>query len=197
MLHRGLGGLLWVPMTSFWGRAPVLLWTTILGLIFSILAATASDFNTFYAMRALTGLFITAPQTIAIAFLRDMFFFHERARKIGLWAVLYISSPYIGPCLANFVLAGTQTWRNVFWMDVGVVALQIVFILLFIDETFYNRDRPRSAQPDRPSGFGGRMLRLIGVWQIRNISYYNTVVGSYRRFISILLKPAFLLLLIQ
>jgi MFS family permease len=107
-LSRGLGGLIWVPMTSFWGRAPVLFWTAVIGMLFGIGAAVSKDFSTFHAMRACTGLFITAAQTISIAFIKDVFFFYERARKIGLWACLYIASPYTGPCFANFVVAG---WR--------------------------------------------------------------------------------------
>lgn len=182
-------------MVSYFGRAPVLFWTTIFGFVFSILAAKSTSFTEFYAMRALTGLFITAAQTISIAFLKDMFFFHERARKIGLWAALYISSPYIGPCLANFVVARTANWQDVFWMDVGLVGLQILFILAIVDETYYNRDISQSLQPARAPGLVGRLSRIVGIWQIKNHSlYFYSFVDSYRRLFATLFKPAFLLI---
>jgi hypothetical protein len=73
-LSRGLGGLIWVPMTSFWGRAPVLFWTAVIGMLFGIGAAVSKDFSTFHAMRACTGLFITAAQTISIAFIKGRIF---------------------------------------------------------------------------------------------------------------------------
>ena len=184
-------------MVSYFGRAPVLFWTTVIGFIFAILSATASTFTEFYAMRALLGLFITSAQTISIAFLKDLFFFHERARKIGLWACLYIASPYIGPCLSNFVLAGTQRWRDIFWMDVGVVGLQLVFILANIDETYYNRDISSGAQPRRSSGIAGRLSRIFGVWQIRNNTYYISFLQAYKRLFAVIFKPAFFLIAVQ
>jgi MFS family permease len=183
-------------MTSFWGRAPVLFWTTLIGTLFGIGSTLSKDFQTFYAMRALTGWFITAAQTISICFIKDMFFFHERARKIGLWASLYIASPYIGPCFSSFVVAGTQNWRNVFWLCVGVCALQLCFILLFIDETWYNRSIPRNGQIRRGGGLGGRMMRILGVWQLRHHNfYYYTIWRSFARFASTLAKPVMLLVL--
>ncbi|KAF4547707.1 Hypothetical protein D9617_37g012330 [Elsinoe fawcettii] len=197
ILMMGLGGLIWVPMVSYFGRAPVLFWTTVIGFIFTILATVSSSFEMFYATRALQGLFITAAQTISIAFLKDMFFFHERARKIGLWACLYIASPYIGPCLSNFVLQGTGEWRDAFWMNVGVVALQIVFILTIIDETFYNRSLPHASQPERPAGLAGRLSRVVGLWQLQHLSYFDTVAQTYKRLVAIILKPAFFLICLQ
>lgn len=196
--NRGLGGLAWVPMTRYWGRAPVIFWTTLIGLLFSIGSALAKDFNTFYAMRALMGWFITAPQTISVAFLKDCFFFHERARAIGLWSTLYIASPYIGPCLANFVVAGVGEWRPVFWLNSGVIGLQMIFIVLFIDETWFNRAIPSGDQPERSQSIGSRIMRLLGVWQIRvHKEYFDHIISSYRSFMSVLGKPSLVLVLLN
>ncbi|GAM89106.1 hypothetical protein ANO11243_071410 [Dothideomycetidae sp. 11243] len=194
ILLMGLGGLFWVPMVSYFGRAPVLFWTTLIAFVFVILSVNSTSFTMFYTVRALQGLFITAPQTISIAFIKDMFFFHERARKIGLWACLYIASPYIGPCLSNFILQGTGSWRDCFWMGVGVVGLQLIFILAFVDETFYNRDLSQGSQPSRPSSLQGRLSRILGFWQLRNSSYYISFLQAYKRLILVLIKPAFYLI---
>lgn len=177
-------------MTNIIGRAPTLFWTNLLGLIFSIITAASPNFQTFYAMRALTGFFITSGQTISIAFIRDIFFFHERARKIGLWALLYIASPFWGPMMGNFVVGGTHSWQNVFWTAAGVCALQLVFMVAFLDETWYNRDIPIDQQPPRGKGFVSRMSRVIGTWEFRcRSSYYQTVWRSFKRYIQTLAKP--------
>ncbi|KAK3115288.1 hypothetical protein LTR53_005511 [Teratosphaeriaceae sp. CCFEE 6253] len=196
VLMMGLGGLLWVPMTRYWGRAPTLFWATFIGFLFSLGSALAPTWPTFYAMRAVMGWFLTAPQTISIAFLKDCFFFHERAGKIGLWSMLYIASPYIGPCFANFIVGRTGDWRAVFWLNTGVVALQLCFIVLFIDETWFDRERPSSEHPLRPQGFMHRILRLLGTWQIKHHSaYFDNVFSSYKCFASVLTKPALVLIL--
>ena len=190
--------MIWVPIARIRGRAPVIFWTTLIGLLFSIGSAIAKDFTQFYAMRALMGLFLTAPQTISIAFLRDLFFFHERARKIGLWSTLYISSPYIGPCIANFLLNATGNWRHVFWLNSGVAALQLLFILAFIDETWFNREFPSGSQPQREKGISGRLSRVLGLWQIRNHSgYFGKVFYSWRLLFTVITKPALVLVLVH
>ncbi|KAH7367122.1 major facilitator superfamily domain-containing protein [Plectosphaerella cucumerina] len=197
ILMMALGGLLWVPMTSIIGRAPTLFWSSLFGFGFTFGTALAPNFTTFYAMRALKGFFITSAQTISIAFIRDMFFFHERARKIGLWAVLYIASPFWGPLVGNFVLGGTHRWEDVFWTCVGVCALDMVLIVAFLDETWYNRDIPSADQPRRGSGFMARMSRVVGIWELKHHkTYYRTFVQSYKRFIVTLMKPVIFVVLV-
>lgn len=181
-------------MTNIIPRAPTLFWTNLLGFAFSIGIAASPDFKTFYAMRALTGFFITSGQTISIAFIRDMFFFHERARKIGLWALLYIASPFWGPMIGNFVVGGTNSWQNVFWVGAGVCALQMVFILSFLDETWYNRNIPVSRQPPRGKGFTSRLSRIVGVWELRHrTTYYHPLWHLFKRYFKMLTKPGFLI----
>lgn len=195
-LPRAVGGLIWVPLTSFIGRAPTLLWSTCFGLVFSIVTAVSPNFTCFYAARALTGLFLTSGQTIAVAFIKDMFFFHERTRKIGLWALMYITSPYWGPLLSNFVAGATHKWQDVFWVCVGVVCIDLILIIAFLDETWYNRDISTSERPHRGRGFGSRILRLTGVWQLRHHStYFETAYDSFKRFLLTLMRPVLVLVL--
>lgn len=122
---------------------------------------------------------------------------HERARKIGLWALLYIASPYWGPLLANFVLGATSRWENIFWVCVGAVALDLCLIVAFLDETWYNREIPGYDQPSRGGGFLERMSRVVGIWGLRHHHrYYETAYISFRRFFSALFKPALFLILV-
>ncbi|KAH7129144.1 major facilitator superfamily domain-containing protein [Dactylonectria macrodidyma] len=194
VLFNGLGGLLWVPLSSIWGRAPVLFWTTVVGLAVNLGSAVADSYGTYFAMRVLSGLFLTSGQTMTIALLKDMFFFHERARKIGLWALLYIASPYLGPCLANFVIHETHHWPDIYWMCSGVVGLQLVLVVAFVDETWYNRDVSGSHQPLRGSDLSSRMARITGIWQIRNKSYFPDTAPVCKRFFTTIMKPAFALI---
>ncbi|KAH7346955.1 major facilitator superfamily domain-containing protein [Pyrenochaeta sp. MPI-SDFR-AT-0127] len=191
VLMMGIGGLLWIPMISFWGRAPVLFWTCVCGTLLTLGATLSPNFEVHYAMRSTMGFFLTAPQTISIAYIKDIFFFHEHARKIGLWACLYISSPYIGPLFANFIVDATGDWRLVFWLCFGICCLQLVLIVLFLDESYYNRTVKE--QPAR----GSRILRVIGLWQIQNHGeYFYSLQGAVTRLISTVTKPALLLLLV-
>ncbi|EEY23061.1 conserved hypothetical protein [Verticillium alfalfae VaMs.102] len=197
VLMMALGGLIWVPMTSIIGRAPTLFWSNLIGFLFTIGTALAPNFTTFYAMRALKGFFITSSQTISIAFIRDMFFHHERARKIGIWALLYIASPYWGPLVGNFVLRRhPQVAGYILDLCRRGVLWTCSFIVMFLDETWYNREIHSSNQPRRGAGFWSRMSRIVGIWEFRNQKgYYKPVYQSFKKYIITLTKPVVFLVL--
>lgn len=149
-------------------------------------AALAQTFNEFYALKALQGLFMGGGQMASLSVLHDIFFFHEEARKIGIWTASFTVAPYLGPMFANYVLAETGSWRNVYWMTFGLACLNLVLQLLFLDETFYRRDISPENQPDR----GNRLMRILGVWQIRNHSkYFSTAALASRRVWLVFWKP--------
>lgn len=151
VLMLGLGGVIWIPPIYFWGRAPVLFWTTFTGTFFTLACVLTPSFTVFYGFRALMGLTHTAGQTIGLAFIKDMFFFHEHARKIGLWVAFFFASPYMGPLLGNFIIDGTGEWRPVFWLVFAIGCLDLLLIVLFLDETWYRRELGQADQPDRGS----------------------------------------------
>ena len=185
-MNSGIGGLIVIPISSWWGRAPLLFWTTIAGTLFTLACTVTDNFTVFYAFRAFMGLTLTAFQVIGLACVKDMFFFHEHARKIGIWVALFIISPYMSPLFGNFILAGTGDWRIVFWMVFGICCVDLVFILAFADETWYNRAIPVAQQPDR----GSRLMRVLGIWQIKHHKvYFRPLWACIRRLFSVFIKP--------
>ncbi|MCJ1393458.1 hypothetical protein MMC18_006333 [Xylographa bjoerkii] len=186
VIMLGIGGLFWIPFIYFWGRAPVLFWTQVAGTLFTLGCALTTSFTTFYGLRALMGFTLTACQTIGLSYIKDMFFFHEHARKIGLWAALFLLSPYCGPLFGNFIIAGTGQWRIVFWLVFAVCCLDLILIVSFADESWYRRDIPVAEQPPR----GTRLLRLIGVWQIRvHKGYFLPVLTACHRLLAVFILP--------
>lgn len=182
----GIGGIVWILVSSWWGRAPVMFWSTLAGAMFTLACAVTNDFSTFYAFRALMGLTLTSYQVTGLACVKDMFFFHEHARKIGIWVSLFIMSPYLAPFFGNFIIAGTGSWRAVFWLVFAICCADLVLIVMFADETFYNRSIPTEEQPPR----GNRIMRVLGIWQLRNHSgYFRSFASCARRMISTLFKP--------
>jgi len=160
--------------------------------MFTLGCAESQNFNVYYAMKILQGMTATAGQTCGLAFIQDMFFFHEQARKIGIWTVCFIVAPYFGPVFANFILAGTGEWRDVQWLGFGFGCLILLCMVCFLDETMYRRDIPVESQPPRSH----RILRLLGVWQIRNHKgYFATFWSSCQRLMFVFLKPIILLVM--
>jgi MFS family permease len=164
-----------------------------LGTMFSLGAALAQSFEAYYGLRALVGFTLTAGQTIGLAFIQDMFFFHQHAQKIGIWTSLFLVSPYCGPLFGNFIIGGTGSWRAVMWLVFGLGCFNLVLIVLFVDESWYRRDLPQREQPDR----GNRMSRLIGIWQLRvHKGYFLSVATACKKLTYVLVKPIILPILI-
>ncbi|KAF2205365.1 MFS general substrate transporter [Delitschia confertaspora ATCC 74209] len=190
VLMLGIGGLLWIPLASCWGRAPILFWSTLTGTFFTLACALAPNFDTYYSFRALMGLTLTAFQVVGLSCVKDMFYFHEHARKIGLWVALFILSPYLGPCLGNFIISGTGDWRPVMWLVFALDCAVMVFIVLVSDETYYERNIAPEQQPARLKTFMGRISRLVGTWQIRNhAGYFKGFGHCCKRLLAVFLKP--------
>ena len=57
----GASGIVWMPLLNYWGRMPVLFWSTVMGLSFSLGCVLSKDFNTFYAMRGLQVSVLSRP----------------------------------------------------------------------------------------------------------------------------------------
>lgn len=183
-----------MPLINCWGRIPVLFWASVLGFFFTLGAVLAPNFPVHYAMRTLQGVTQSTGQTIGLAFIQDCFFFHEHARKIGVWYAIYICSPFLSPMFGNFIIGKTANWHTIFWCIIGWSAFLICMILTFGDETYYNRSVPVDQQPPRGKGQLNRLLRVTGVWQIQHHSnYFATILSSYIRLLEVFLKPVILL----
>jgi MFS family permease len=182
----GVGGVFWIPLISVCGRAPVLFYACLAGTLFTLGCVLAPSFSAFYGLRTIQAFFFTALQTIGLAFIQDMFFFHEHAKKIGIWTLCFIVSPYFGPLLANLVLWSTNSWRAAYWMVFGLGCLVLVFVLLFIDEPWYRRDIALENQPP----YGNRLLRVLGLWQLQHhTGYFSNPGRAYRQLLYVFLKP--------
>lgn len=89
--------------------------------------------------------------------IKDMFFFHELPRKINIWSVFIISSPYLGPFMASFVI-WRLSWHWVYWIYAILNYAVFIIIVLFVDETFFDRNLAIEKQP----AWKSRLLRLTG-----------------------------------
>lgn len=111
----GAGGVFVVALSAWAGRLPVLFYFLVLATATAAWCAAATTFESFMAARILNGFFSTVAQGGGLMFIFDMFFFHERARKINIWAAFIILSPYLGPMLTAFIIT-TQKWPIAFWV---------------------------------------------------------------------------------
>ncbi|KAL8691295.1 MAG: hypothetical protein Q9224_004208 [Gallowayella concinna] len=184
----GAGGVVAVVLSTYFGRLPVLFWFMVVATATAAGQAGSHGFSGFFVPRVLNGFFAGAAQGSGLMFIKDMFFLHEHARKINIWQASVILSPYLGPLLASFML--TQlSWRWPFWIYTVETGLCLIAVILWGDETYYDRRLPQEKQPPRQS----HLLRLLGVEQWRSRDLRNGFGESLMRALRTVARPVVLL----
>lgn len=184
------GGLLAVPLCQRYGRLPVLFWSQFLTLVCTIGAYGASGYAGFTACRTLQGFFGAPPQVIGLSMIHDMFFFHERARKINVWAFSFLIGPYLGPFISAF-LAQKLNWSKNFGVLCGFYGLSVLMILVFGDETLY--DREKQGEKVTRSGVVERIYRLTGIAGVRDCAGRPGLWEVTKDLFGLLYRPYLLL----
>lgn len=144
------------------------------------------NFAGYYGTRAVMGFFFSGSLTVGLAFVQDMYFFHQQARKIGLWTMMLLVAPYCSPVFGYFILADTHKWRTIFWVTFALGSFVLLLSIFFLDETWYRRDIAPSSQPQR----GNRLSRVLGIWQLQTTrGYFMQPTTSLVRLFATLMKP--------
>ncbi|KAI7347544.1 MFS general substrate transporter [Hortaea werneckii] len=181
----GVSGIAVIALSNYFGRAPTFFWMKIVACAGAIWYAKAQSFDSFYNARMLVGFFVGAGQTGGLMWIRDIFFLHEIPRKINIWSGFIIASPYLGPFMASFVVWGL-TWRWVYWIYAILNYVGLLLIILFADETLFDRRLPANQQP----AWRSRPLRLVGV---EKHGTYKVVESCCRPFVAIFKLPVLMI----
>ena len=120
------------------------------------------------------------------------FFFHEYARKIGIWVGAFIISPYLGAFLST-IISNYNSWRLSFWINFMIVGLAFTLVTILGEETIYDREN-LDKQPPKPIGLlNYRVQMLTGIYGAK-CKGRTTVWQSIRDLFYLLTRPYFLCL---
>ncbi|OQU99449.1 hypothetical protein CLAIMM_05080 [Cladophialophora immunda] len=181
----GVGGLFSIVCSAYFGRLPVLFWMLCMAFGTAIWCAAAVTFESFMAARILNGFFSAVSQSGATILIKTCSFSTKRRqRKIGIWVCFVILAPSMGPMLGAFMLT-TQRWPVPYWVLSSITGLCLVLVIVFGEETYYDRRLKVEEQPAKRS----RLLRLVGVEQFRSRRLRNTVRETIRRPARVLILP--------
>lgn len=82
-----------------------------------------------------------------------------------------------------------KPWPTPFWVYTAETALVLLLTALFVDETYYDRRIPASAQPPR----GSRISRVLGISQFRSRHLRNSFGSACMRIVKTIMKPTVML----
>merc|ERR1712000_726124 len=100
--------------------------------------ALSQSYNSLMACRVLHTLGSGICEVIPIALVNDIFFIHERGKKLG-WYTVCLCLGSTGPLYAGYMLAGGHSWRLFFWVEFAFGVALFIAAFAFVEETRYNR----------------------------------------------------------
>ncbi|KAJ7279389.1 MFS general substrate transporter [Mycena rebaudengoi] len=190
----GWGGFAAIILVRRWGRLPVLFWSQLLALGFLVGSVFATNLKTFAATRCIASFFSTAPQITGLYTVTDMYPFHLQARKLNLWTLGFIMSPFLSPFFLGFLVAhASYQWA---W-GIGAILSLIVLVLVvfFGEETAYDRYLP--APPRRQTlGLRYRVETLLGITGIKMTAFRPSWSTCFLSVLKVLWRPHALLIMI-
>lgn len=141
-------------LSDVYGRKTIILVGIGLFLLGSVLSGFAWNMTALIAFRAVQGLGAGAVQPTSMTIIGDIYSLAERAKVQGyvasVWAIAAVLGPTLGGVFVDFV-----SWRGIFFVNVPIGAVAIVFLVRRFHETSRPRRRHRL-------DIGGAILLVIG-----------------------------------
>ncbi|CZR63521.1 probable synaptic vesicle transporter SVOP and related transporters (major facilitator superfamily) [Phialocephala subalpina] len=135
-----LGGapLFWRPLSDRYGRRPIFLLSLISSLIANIGCAKSPSYATMALCRAISAFCISPAAALGSAVVSEAFLKSERAKYIGIWAVMVTIGVPSAPFIFGFV-ALRVGYRWIYWILANTNGCQFVLYFFFGAETRYIR----------------------------------------------------------
>ena len=111
------GPLLFVPLTSVFGRCSLVFWSLVCTLACNIwgpLMTGPNDYIPFVISRIMAGLFGSMPIVLASGYIIDLYFLHQRGKAFAVLEVSLQSGFLVTPALGGFI-ADSRPWPYCFW----------------------------------------------------------------------------------
>ncbi|CAJ0544183.1 Ff.00g034890.m01.CDS01 [Fusarium sp. VM40] len=153
ILVLGFSNFFWVPISTSFGRRPVLIGSQIVCLASHIWRAKASTYNEFMGAAILSGIGAGPGETIQPSVIADIFFLHDRGKWNTMYWVTYTGALMVAPIIAG-AMADHVGWPYFWWLNAAMTAFSLVVIVCGFPETMFSRveaSEGQSLSPETPS----------------------------------------------
>ncbi|NOX73614.1 MAG: multidrug effflux MFS transporter [Alphaproteobacteria bacterium] len=127
ILGTGLGQLFTGPLSDSLGRKPVILGGLLVYMAGCVLAIYAQSLTMLLLARFVQGIGVSAPRTVTIAMVRDLYAGRRMARVMSLAMTLFVLVPAVAPLIGQSI-AASFGWRSIF----GAFILFAIFGFLWL-----------------------------------------------------------------
>jgi DHA1 family bicyclomycin/chloramphenicol resistance-like MFS transporter len=125
-LGLGIGPLLFGPLSDALGRKPSVYMGFALFVGASFICVYAESLEVMIAGRILQGVGLSAPRTICIAIIRDLYDGDYMARIMSFVTVVFLLVPIVAPAMGQFIL-NHYNWQGIFYVQIIISVLVAVW----------------------------------------------------------------------
>ena len=118
----GFGPLLFGPISDSLGRKPMVFIGFGIFILASILCVYAQSLEIMVLGRILQGVGLSAPRTISVAIIRDLYSGDHMAKIMSFVIVIFLLVPIVAPAIGKFIL-DHYNWQAIFYMQIGFCLL--------------------------------------------------------------------------
>lgn len=157
---------LWSPLANTFGRRPVLTYCMLLQCVSSLGAGYADSFGTLTTARVFQMCGASPGLVMGGAVVVDMFWQHERGRKMGIWTQMVTLGPALGG-LVGGPLINAKGWRWSQWLCAIATGVQFLVYLFTFEETLY---------PARSTQHGNFLIRRFRIQRVPGSRFSPVVI---------------------
>ncbi|EMC98470.1 hypothetical protein BAUCODRAFT_32515 [Baudoinia panamericana UAMH 10762] len=141
ILFAGVSPIIWSPIANIYGRRPIFIAVTALGIAAQCACAVAPHWSGILIARAFVGIGTSAGMGIGAAVVADLFFTHERGKYTGIYIVFVTNGAHLAAVVGGFTALNKHLgWRWCYWVPAFIFAGTWVVMLFCLPETLYHRD---------------------------------------------------------
>lgn len=134
----GVAGVFASSVGRIWGKRPVYLVSIVLVLIGAIWNAATRTSTGFLVSRTIEGFGMGAFESIVPSTIGDLFYVHERGKRVAFYNFSFLGSVYFMPILAGYI-SMKKGWRTQFIIISALLGVILVLAFFLLPEHVYNR----------------------------------------------------------
>jgi DHA1 family bicyclomycin/chloramphenicol resistance-like MFS transporter len=139
-LGLGVGPLLFGPLSDATGRKPSVYVGFMVFIIASFICVYAESLEVMIAGRILQGIGLSAPRTVCIAIIRDLYEGDYMARIMSFVTVVFLLIPIVAPAMGKFIL-DAYNWEGIFYVQIVISLLVALWFWLRQRETLSEKNK--------------------------------------------------------
>ncbi|KJV69147.1 multidrug effflux MFS transporter [Candidatus Neoehrlichia procyonis] len=139
LIGGSLSGLLYGPLSDYYGRRPIMLIGIAIFGLASIGCCFVNNIVMLIIMRLIQGCGAGAAGVIGYAVINDMFSGNECAKNISYVNMAIAFSPAIGPILGSSVISRGYDWNALFMIISLLSVILFIFLYVYMKETIVKK----------------------------------------------------------